>query len=321
VTEQDASPAAQLPASFSRLARRLHAGRFVVTAEVNPPRHAGPEPVRAEARLLSGVVDAVNLTDCTRGIVRMSSVAAACLVREAGIEPIVQMTCRDRNKIALQSELMGLSAMGIHNVMLLTGDDPTQGDHPDAKPVFELNGTSLLAVANQLRGGALLSGRKLPSAPHLFLGAAGDPERDMAQSEPTRMPISEKAAAGVDFVQTQPVFDLARFAQWLKLLRETGLLDRVAVLAGVFFLDSARRAEFLRKIPGMVMPDATLQRMAAASDEQAEGLAVAVELVEQLMELDGVRGVHLMGIDASAQIRQVIDRSSLARIVAEGRDD
>lgn len=299
----------------SRLARRLQAGHFVVTAEVNPPRHAGGDGVRAEARLLRGGVDAVNLTDCTRGIVRMSSTAAALLVREEGIEPIVQMTCRDRNRIALQSELLGVSALGLHNLLLLTGDDPTQGDHPDAKPVFDLNGTSLLAAADQMRRGTFLSGRSIPELPSLFLGAAADPERDLAQ--PDKMPFAEKAAAGADFVQTQAVFDVDRFLRWMELVGAAGLHRRVAILAGIFFLDSAKRAYFLKtKVPGIVMPDAIYERMAQATDERAEGLRIAVELVDRLASIDGVRGVHLMGIDATADLRAVAENSGLARHVA-----
>lgn len=298
----------------SRLGRRLQAGHFVVTAEVNPPRHAGGDGVRAEARLLRGAVDAVNLTDCTRGIVRMSSTAAALLVREEGIEPIVQMTCRDRNRIALQSELLGLSALGLPNLLLLTGDDPTQGDHPDAKPVFDLNGTSLLAAADQMRRGTFLSGRSIPELPFLFLGAAADPERDLAQ--PDKMPFAEKALAGADFVQTQAVFDVDRFLRWMDLVGAAGLHRRVAILAGIFFLDSAKRAYFLKtKVPGIVMPDATYERMASAKDERAEGLRIAVELVDRLAGIDGVRGVHLMGIDATADLRAVVLNSGLARHV------
>ena len=308
-------PAADHPAPApSRLARRIQAGRVVVTAEINPPRHAGADTVRSQARLLRGRVDAVNLTDCTRGIVRMSSTAAALLVREEGIEPIVQMTCRDRNQIALQSELLGLSAIGLHNVLLLTGDDPTQGDHPDAKPVFALNGTSLLAAAHQLRQGTLLSGRALAHPPALFLGAAGDPERDLAQ--PDRMALAEKAAAGVDFVQTQPVFDRDRFLQWIELVRGAGLLEQVKILAGVFFLDSARRAEFLRSVPGVVLPDSTYDRLAAADDQRAEGIKLACELVDWLVTVDGVRGVHLMGIEATADMAEIVQRSTLATHVA-----
>jgi methylenetetrahydrofolate reductase (NADPH) len=298
------------------LERRLRTGHFVVTAEVNPPRHAGGEVVRAEARLLKGAVDAVNLTDGTRGIVRMSATAAALLVKDEGIEPIVQMTCRDRNRIALQSELLGLSAIGLHNLLLLTGDDPTQGDHPDAKPVFDLNGTSLLAAANKMRREAtFLSGRSIPEPPSLFLGAAADPERDLAK--PEKMPFAEKAAAGADFVQTQAVFDLARFREWLALLRASGLEKRVAILAGVFFLDSAKRAHFLKtRVPGIVMPDAMYERMAHAKDERAEGLKVAIELVDQMASLEGVRGVHLMGIDATEDLKAIVEGSGLARRVA-----
>jgi methylenetetrahydrofolate reductase (NADPH) len=272
--------------------------------------------VRAEARLLRGLVDAINLTDCTRGIVRMSSVAAALLVREEGVEPIVQMTCRDRNRIALQSELLGLSALGLRNLLLLTGDDPTQGDHPDAKPVFDLNGTSLLAAADQMRReGRLLSGRPIREGPSLFLGAAADPERDLAQ--PEKMPFAEKAAAGADFVQTQAVFDLDRFARWMRLISAAGLHRQVAILAGVFLLDSGRRAHFLKtKVPGIVMPDATCDRMASAADERVEGVRVAIELVDELAGMDGVRGVHLMGIDATADLRAVVEGSGLARHVS-----
>jgi 5,10-methylenetetrahydrofolate reductase len=269
--------------------------------------------MRREARLLHSHVDAVNLTDCTRGIVRMSSVAAACVVKDEGIEPIVQMTCRDRNKIALQSELLGLPALGIHNVLLLTGDDPAQGDHPDARPVFELNGTSLLAAANQLRHGSLLSDRKIASAPALFLGAAGDPERDLAQSDPAKMPAMEKMAAGVDFLQTQPVFDIERFSTWLATLQQHGITERVFVLAGIFFIDSARRAEFLQKIPGVTMPAWVGERMAAATDEVAEGRRIAIELIDQLMKLPQVRGIHFMGIDANEHLPAILAESGLDR--------
>ena len=298
--------------SASQLERRLLAGHMVVTVEINPPRHAGAETVRTQARLLRGVVDAVNLTDCTRGIVRMSSTAAALLTREEGVEPIVQMTCRDRNKIALQSELLGLSALGLPNVLLLTGDDPEQGDHPDAKPVFDLNGTALLAAADRMRReGILLSGRPIGDRPALFLGAAADPERDLSQ--PERMALEEKATAGADFVQTQPVFDLDRFSRWMRLVRAASLHRRLAILAGVFVLDSVRRADFLRTVPGIVMPDRIVERLASAADGRAEGLRLAVEMVDRLAGIEGVRGVHLMGVDATEGIRRVIEESGLAR--------
>jgi 5,10-methylenetetrahydrofolate reductase len=306
-----ASGGPELRSTPSRLARRLAAGRFVVTAEVNPPRHADPEAVRKQARRLRGAVDAVNLTDCTRGILRMSSVAAALLVQDEGIEPIVQMTCRDRNRIALQSELLGLSALSLHNVLLLTGDDPTQGDHPDAKPVFDLNGTSVLAAAHRLRSeGRSTSGRAIAHAPSLFLGAAGDPERDLAQADkPT---IADKAAAGADFIQTQPVFDFERFEAWMDLVRAAGLQQRMAILAGVFVLDSAKRARFLQSVPGVVLPERIVERLAQAPDEQEEGLRIAVETANCLLTVEGIRGVHLMGIEAASAMRTVVERSDLA---------
>lgn len=301
--------------SPSRLERRLMDRHFVVTAEVNPPRHADGEAVRAEARLLRGAVDAVNLTDCTRGIVRMSATAAALLVREEGVDAVVQITCRDRNQIALQSELLGLSALGLHNVMLLTGDDPAQGDHPSAKPVFDMTGTALLALANRMRAeGMLLTDRRIAHPPALFLGAAGDPERDLAQ--PDHMALAEKVDAGVDFIQTQPVFDLERFEEWMELVRANGLHTRTAILAGVFVLDSRRRAEFLRSVPGVVMPDRIVERLGVVADERAEGLRVTIELVNELAEWEGVRGIHLMGIDASEAIRAVVEGSALANHVA-----
>ena len=308
----------QAVAAPSRLARRLQAGRTVVTAEINPPRHADPTAMRAQARLLAGVVDAANVTDCTRAMVRLSATAAALLVREEGVEPIMEMTCRDRNRIALQSELLGLSALGLHNVLLLTGDDPSGGDHPDAKPVFDLNGTDLLAAANRLRrDGTLLSGRQVAHAPALFLGAAGDPGRDLKQ--PDRMTLAAKADAGADFVQTQPAFDVARFAQWVALAREQGLTERLAILAGVFVLDSARRAEFLKSsVPGIVLPDGIVERLAAAADPRAEGIRLAAEQAEALVAIPGVRGVHLMGIDAAEAVRAIVEGSSLAGHVAAG---
>jgi 5,10-methylenetetrahydrofolate reductase len=305
------------PQAPSRLARRLRARQVVVTAEINPPRHAGADAVRRQARTLCGMVDAANVTDCTRGIVRMSATAAALLVREEGVEPIMEMTCRDRNRIALQSELLGLSALGLYNVLLLSGDDPKGGDQPDAKPVFDMNGTELLAVANAMRRDRHLLGsdRQIAQPPLLYLGAAGDPERDLKQ--PDNMTLAAKAASGGDFIQTQPAFDVDRFGQWVALARDKGLTDRLNILAGVFVLDSARRAEFLKEsVPGIVMPDATIQRLAAAADPQAEGIRLAIEQVEALLALDGVRGIHLMGIEATDAFRAVVEGSSLARHVA-----
>jgi methylenetetrahydrofolate reductase (NADPH) len=308
----------------SRLEARLRAGHRVVTAEVSPPRHAGTEVLRAEARTLRGAVDAINVTDGNRAIVRMSPIAAAVVVHREGVEPVVQLTCRDRNRIALQADLLGLPALGLHNVLLLRGDDPSQGDHPDAKPVFDLDGTGLLAAAERMRReGRFLSGGRIAEPPSLFLGAVGDPERDLAavaaggpgapKADLAGPPgLAAKVAAGADFVQTQVVSDPVRFTRWIDLAGEAGLLDRVAVLPGVFVLDSARRAEFLRdKVPGVVVPDATVARLAGARDQRVEGVAMAVELVGKLLAVDGVRGVHLMGLGPVEDRRAVAEAAGL----------
>jgi methylenetetrahydrofolate reductase (NADPH) len=247
----------------------------------------------------------------------MSATAAALLVREEGVEPIMEMTCRDRNRIALQSELLGLSALGLYNVLLLSGDDPKGGDQPEAKAVFDMNGTELLGVANRLRreGRLMDSDRVMNQPPALYLGAAGDPARDLKQ--PDNMTLAAKAAMGGDFIQTQPAFDVDRFGEWVALARAQGLTERLNILAGVFVLDSAKRAEFLKEsVPGIVMPDRTIQRLADAADPKAEGIRLAIEQVEGLLALDGVRGVHLMGIEATEAFRAVVEGSSLAGRVA-----
>jgi methylenetetrahydrofolate reductase (NADPH) len=316
----------KVDATATRLEARLRAGHRVVTAELSPPRHAGTGVLRAEARALRGFVDAVNLTDGNRAIVRMSPIAAAVVVHADGVEPVVQLTCRDRNRIALQADLLGLPALGLHNVLLLRGDDPALGDHPDAKPVFDLDGTGLLAAADRMRReGRLLSGGRVAEPPSLFLGAPGDPERDLAAVQASQAGtggppvLAAKVAAGADFVQTQVVSDPVRFTRWIDLAGDAGLLDRVAVLAGVFVLDSARRAEFLRdKVPGVVVPDATVARLAGARDERAEGVALAVELVGKLLAVDGVRGVHLMGLGPAEDRCAVVEAAGLLDEVRAG---
>lgn len=298
-------------AAVSGLARRLAEGHQVVTAEVNPPRHAGLDELAAEARRLAGVVDAVNLTDCSRALVRMGSTAAAVVVRDEGVEPVVQLTCRDRNRIALQSELLGLPALGLHNVLLLRGDDPSAGDHPDATPVFDLDGTGLLRAAAGLADeGRLLSGRVVEHGPALFVGAAGDPDRDLQHG---RLSLADKVAAGARFVQTQAVFDLERFATWMAQVRHAELHDAASILVGVFVVDTARRAEVLRDKVGMVVPDEVVARLSGAPDPRSEGIAIAVELVDALLATAGVAGVHLYGLEDVEDRVAVVERSSAGR--------
>ena len=274
-------------ASFASLLRQ---GEFVLTAELNPPKSAAASVVRRRAEVLKGVVDAANVTDSTRANVAMAAIPAAVLVREAGVEPIVQVTGRDRNRIAIQADLLGAAALGLPNFLFMTGDDPKEGNHPDAVNVQDLSGVELVRAAASLRDGRLLSGDEVKQPPSYFIGATASPG---APKDAER--TFEKIAAGAQFIQTQPVFDVAPFSQWLTEIRKRD--KDVAILAGVLVLRSAGQAERLTKIPGISLPDAIRARMKGSVDGEAEGIAIAVEIVRELRALPGVNGVHLYAIE------------------------
>jgi 5,10-methylenetetrahydrofolate reductase len=273
-------------ASFASLLRQ---GEFVLTAELNPPKSAAASIVRRRAEVLKGVVDAANVTDSTRANVAMAAIPAAVLVREAGVEPIVQVTGRDRNRIAIQADLLGAAALGLPNFLFMTGDDPKEGNHPDAVNVQDLSGVELVRAAASLRDGRLLSGDEVKQPPSYFIGATASPG---APKDAER--TFEKIAAGAQFIQTQPVFDVAPFSQWLIEIRRRD--KNVAILAGVLVLRSADQAERLAKVPGFALPEEFLTRMKEGAGE-AEGIAIAVETVRALRALPGVNGVHLYSID------------------------
>jgi 5,10-methylenetetrahydrofolate reductase len=286
------------------LASLLHQGEFVLTAELNPPKSAAASVVRRRAEVLKGVVDAVNVTDSNRARVAMAAIPAAVLVREAGVEPIVQVTGRDRNRIAIQADLLGAAALGLPNFLFMSGDDPKQGDHPDAVHVRDLGGIELVRAAAGLRDGRLLNGDEVKQPPQYFIGATATPA---APSDVER--TLEKIAAGAQFLQTQPIFDAAPFSQWLMEIRRRE--KDVAILAGVFVLRSAEQAERLAKVPGITVPDAIRARMKAATDGEAEGIAIAIETVQALRALPGVNGVHLYAIEWPEAIPQVVRGAGL----------
>jgi len=289
---------------LASLASLLHQGEFVVTAELNPPKSAAASVVKRRADLLKGIVDAVNLTDSNRGNVAMAAIPAAVLVREAGVEPIVQVTGRDRNRIALQADLLGAAALGLPNFLFMTGDDPKQGNHPDAVHVKDLDGTELVRAAASLRDGKLLNGDEVKQPPRYFIGATASPAdpKDVART-------LEKIAAGAQFLQTQPVFDPAPFSQWLTEIRKR---ERdVAILAGVLVLRSAEQAERLAKVPGITLPDAIRTRLRDAADGEAEGIAIAIETVRALRALPGVNGIHLYAIEWPEAIPLVVRGAGL----------
>jgi methylenetetrahydrofolate reductase (NADPH) len=254
---------------------------------------------------------AVNVTDNARGIARLSSLAGCLILQEAGIEPVLQMNCRDRNRIALQSDLLSASALGLGNVLLLTGDHQRYGDDPGAMGVFDLDSISLLALARRMRdNGELLSGQKLSTAPRLLLGAAANPEGEPLELQVLR--LQKKVAAGADFIQTQAIFDLAHFRRWMTEVRARGLHHETKLLAGILLLDSAKRARFIQEqVPGMRVSDVLIERLARAGDPRQEGKMIARECIQELGEIEGVAGVHIMTIAWEDAIPEVLDAAGL----------
>ncbi|HZP97726.1 MAG TPA: methylenetetrahydrofolate reductase [Candidatus Limnocylindria bacterium] len=292
--------------TFRELIRR---GEFVVTAELNPPKSADASLVRRRAEALKGFVDAVNVTDSNRAVAAMAAMPAAVIVRESGVDPIVQMTGRDRNRIALQADLLGAAALGFEHFVFMSGDDPKQGNHPDAVNVKDLDGIGLVKMAVSMRDQAtFLSGDPIKTPPDYVVGATASPftkpmEADLAKTV-------EKVAAGAEFLQTQPVFDLAAFGRWLAGVRR--LAPRhVAIIAGVLVLRSAEQAERIAKIPGLALDQKLVERVRGAADQEAEGVALAAETVRALRALPGVGGVHLYAIEWPEGVTRVVEAARL----------
>ena len=284
--------------SGSRLERVLRSGRFAVTAELNPPDSADSEAVYERALVLAEVCDGINATDASGAHVHMSSVGVCALLTRAGYEPVLQVSCRDKNRIAIQGDLLGAAAMGVRNVLCLTGDGVETGDQPEAKPVFDLDSISLLRMACILRDkGRFLSGRPLEVAPRLFLGAASNPFAPPHDFRPLR--LAKKAAAGADFIQTQYCFDVPRLREFMARVRDLGLHEKVFILVGVGPLRSAKAAEWIRtNVPGVHIPDALIERVRGAGNgkQRAEGKRICVEIIQQVRDIEGVSGVHVMGV-------------------------
>lgn len=290
------------------LASLLGSGEFVVTAELNPPKSAAAGVVRRRAEALRGVVDAVNVTDSNRAMVSMAAIPAATIVHSVGLEPIVQMTGRDRNRIALQADVLGAAAIGIENFVFMSGDDPKQGNHPDAVNVKDLDGVGLVKMAVGMRDGRFLSGDEIKQPPKLLIGATASPFTKPMEADLTK--TFDKIAAGADFLQTQPVFDLATFSRWLVEVRR-GASREVPIIAGVLIIRSADQAERLAKVPGLDLGAQILDRMKKATDGEAEGIAIAVEMAKALKSLPGVSGVHLYAIEWPEAVGRVVDAAGL----------
>jgi methylenetetrahydrofolate reductase (NADPH) len=297
----------------SRLKQVLSAGHFAVTAECGPPKGADPELIRKKGNLLKGFVDSVNVTDNQTGVVRLCSLAACALLREQGLDPVVQMVTRDRNRIALQSDVLGASALGIRNILCLSGDHQSFGNQTDAKGVFDLDSVQLLQAVREMRDSRrILGGEDLSQAPDLFIGAAENPFADPFSYRVLR--LGKKAAAGAEFIQTQCIYNLPKFKEWMTRVRERGLEQKVFILGGVTPLKSARMAEYMAKnVAGMDIPEDVISRMKAAPSKQqrAEGLKICVETIQALREIGGVRGVHLMAIEWEEAVPDLVKAAGL----------
>jgi len=303
--------------SGSNLEKVLADGKFAVTAEVGPPRGPDPEVIYNKARILKGVADAYNVTDNQTAVVRMSSMVGAKLLLDQGLEPVMQMTCRDRNRIAIQSDLIGASALGIRNCLALSGDHQKAGaggklkGHPGAKNVFDVDSIQLLSILKGLRDDAKQeSGDDITQPTPFFIGAAWTPLGPPVEFRVPR--LAKKIAAGADFIQTQAVYDVKGFAEQAAKAADAGLTDKTAILAGIIVPRSAGMLSYMNKnVPGVVVPDELIARMKDAKDQKEEGIKIAVELVRALKEVPGVKGVHLQAIEAEDMLPDIIKQAGL----------
>jgi len=297
----------------SNLERVLKAGHFAVTAELGPPRGADPEAVRKKAKILKGYADAFNVTDGQTAIVRMASWAACLVAKEEGLDPIVQMTCRDRNRIALQMDVLGVAALGINNILCLSGDHMSFGDHPGAKGVYDIDSVQLVKMVKDMRDERKFQcGEEMEVEPRLFIGAAANPFAQPYDYRPYR--LAKKVAAGADFVQTQIVFNLDRFKEYMKRVCDMGLHEKVYILAGVSPIRSYGAAKYMAtKVPGLDVPEEILERMRKTpkGERAEEGKKICVEIIQQVREIPGVRGVHIMAIEWEEAVPEIVERAGL----------
>ncbi len=300
---------------LSNLQKILSQGKFAVTAECGPPRGANQDVITKKIELLKGYVDAVNVTDNQTAIVRMSSIAASVHLIGAGLEPVMQMVVRDRNRIAIQSDIMGAYSLGIRNILCLSGDHQKFGSQPDALNVFDIDSMNLIRAVRDMRDqGKDMSGHDLDVAPAMFIGAAANPFADPFEYRVLR--LAKKIDAGADFIQTQCIYNMDRFKEWIKRAADQGLTEKVYILGGVTPLKSAGMARYMNsKVAGMDVPDEIIKRMdGAAKDKQVEeGLKICIETIEQLREIDGVSGVHIMAIGWEEVIARIVKEAGLKK--------
>jgi methylenetetrahydrofolate reductase (NADPH) len=305
----------------SNLEKVLKAGKFAVTAEAGPPRGAKPEVVREKAKILKGVVDACNVTDNQTSVVRMCSMAACKILLEEGIDAVMQMVCRDRNRIAAQSDILGGASLGIHNLLCLSGDHQVFGDHPQSKNVFDLDSVQLLKIAKDMRDEARFAGGKdIDGPPNMFIGAAANPFADPFKIQVPR--LAKKIAAGAQFIQTQCIFNLDKFKEFMKGVRDRGLHQKTYILAGITPLKSAGMAKYMAtKVAGMDVPEDIIKRMEGVdkAKQKEEGIKIAVETIQRLKRISGVAGVHIMAIEWEEAVPEIVQKAKLQTVQKSAR--
>ncbi len=298
--------------SGSRLEKVLAAGHFAVTAELGPPQSSNPEAIKKKAGYCLGKVDGVNITDNQTAIVRMSSIGAGAIALSCGLEPIIQMVCRDRNRIAMQSDILGAAALGIKNILCLSGDHQKFGNHPEAKNVFDVDSMQLIAMVKKMRDDRqFLSGDPIKdNEPGLFIGAVANPFADPFEFRVPR--LAKKVEAGADFIQTQCIFDMDRFGRWMEQVVRAGLHKKVYILAGLTPVRSHRALQYMKnEVAGMSIPDELIKRMESAKEPKEEGVTICLEMIEKIKNTEGVAGIHLMPIGWESITPVILERAGL----------
>jgi len=297
--------------SGSRLEKVLTSGHFAFTGELGPPRGANAEVVRKKAGYLRGIVDAVNITDNQTGVVRMASWAACLLAIQEGLEPNFQMVCRDRNRLAMQSDILGAYTHGIRNMLCLSGDHQQFGDHPMSKGVYDIDSIQLISTVKKMCDeGKFINGEPIDEPPKIFIGAAANPFAEPFEWRVHR--LAKKIGAGVDFIQTQCIYDMKRFREWMKQADDMGLTEKAYILAGLTPLKSGGMARYMAKnVSGIIIPEEIIDRMVKAKKPADEGIQLCVEQIQELREIKGVRGIHLMAIEWEHRVPEIAERAKL----------
>jgi len=301
----------EAPARASNLQRVLNSGAFTVTTEFNAPDTAAAEDIIEAVQPLTDICDGVNVTDNAGANVHISSLSTCALMAREGFEPVMQMTCRDRNRLAIQSDVLGAATLGVTNITCMSGDAITSGDHPDGKPVFDLDAASLLQTIRHLRDeGKFLTGRELKSPPYIYMGATANPSASFLDVEISR--VAKKVHAGAQYLQTQYCFDMTALKNFITRFRDEGLDEWAHLLVGVGPLRSAKSGRWMRDhIPGVQIPDNLIERIEQADDERAEGQKIAAEFIEELKEMAAVSGVHIMAIGQPLRVAQIVEMAGI----------